>query len=132
MLPAQEDHPWISIGKFLNWTTEKIWTKRGATFFCIASILIGIFWYYEDDRPWMILFSPLAILALVVFLFFASIAAGIGDLFADWVMGKLFRQPNPKNSFHQLVYFILSSFSFVLAAVVLNFGDSDVRGYWRN
>ena len=128
MLPVQEDHPWISIGKICSWTTEKIWTKRGATFFCIASI----FWYYEDDRPWMILFSPLAILALVVFLFFASIAAGIGDLFADWVMGKLFRQPNPKNSFHQLVYFILSSFSFVLAAVVLNFGDSDVRGYWRN
>lgn len=77
MLPAQEDHPWISIGKFLNWTTEKIWTKRGATFFCIASILIGIFWYYEDDRPWMILLSPLAILVLVVFLFLAGFAAVI-------------------------------------------------------
>ena len=131
-LPPQDEHPWLSLGKLSHWAWEKLFTRQGAIVFCAVSVVIGMYWYSDANKPWMILLSPLAIIVFGFFLFLAGIVAVFGDSFADWAMEKLFHPPNPKNPLHQLLYFIFSAIGFVLAAFVLNIGAPDVRGYWHH
>lgn len=130
--PLQDEHPWLSPGKFSSWVWKKLFTRQGAIFFCAVSIAIGIYWYFDANKPWMILLSPIVIVVFGLFLFLAGIVAVFGDSFADWAMEKMFHPPDPKNSFHQLLYFIFSTIGFVLAAYVLDIGNPDVHGYWHH
>lgn len=100
--------------------------------FSACSLILGMYWFSDASKPWTILLSPLAILFTGLFLLLASIVAIFGDSFADWAMKKIFKVPDPKNPFHQFLYFVLSAIGFVLVAIVSNIGDPNIRGYWHH
>ena len=131
--PLQDEHPWLSLGRLSGWAWQKIFTKQGALVFFASSIALGMYLYSDTTKPWMILLSPLPIVIMGFFLLFlVVIVSFLGDAFAGWAIGKMFKSPNPKKPSHQFLYFALSAIGFVLAAIFLDIaiGDSDFRGYW--
>ena len=92
----------------------------------------GIYWYSDVHKPWMVLFAPLAIIVIGFALLMICMVAVFGDSFADWVIGKIFKSPNPKNLSHQLLYLLLSTVGFVLVAIIIDIGGPDVWGYWHH
>lgn len=128
----QEEYPWLSLGRISHWAWEKSFTKQGTFIFVAFSLALGIYWYSDVHKPWMVLFAPFAIIVIGFALLLVSIVAVFGDSFADWVIGKIFKSPNPKNPSHQLLYLLLSIVGFVLVAIIIDIGDPDVWGYWHH
>ena len=91
-------------------------------FSAIATVL-GALWYYEPERPLMVLAAPLGIVVLGFALVLAMIPTVIGDVFAEWAIEKIVSKPDPENATHQVLVFVLSSIGFVGAAFVVGLGD---------
>lgn len=128
----QQEYLWLSLGRISHWVWEKSFTKQGTFIFTAFSLALGICWYSDAHKPWMVLFAPLAIIVIGFVLFLVSIVGVFGDSFADWAIGKIFKSPNPKNPSHQLLYLLLSTIGFVFAAIIIDIGDPHVQGYWHH
>jgi hypothetical protein len=79
----QEEYLWFSLGRISHWAWEKSFTKQGTFIFITFSLALGIYWYSDAHKPWMVLFAPLAIIVVGFILFLVSIIAVFGDFFAD-------------------------------------------------
>ena len=130
-IPVRDEHPWLSLDNLSHWVWGEIFTRQGVSVFCAVSVFIGMYWYYDIDKPWMLLLAPLAIVVFGFLLFMIATVSVFLDSCADWSMDILFHPPNPKNPIYQLLYLLFSITGFILVALFLTIGDPDVRGYWH-
>ena len=111
--------------------SDFLFTKKGFWTYVITVSVLGTMVFFDPSKPATYLAGPSAALVGIVLVFICSIAAMVGDLFADRVIRKIFAHPNPKNLLHQTVYFLFSIAGLLLGLLLLNLGDDEVRGYWH-
>lgn len=112
---------WWSASKVMNWMWNGLFTQKT---FVLITFISGVL-LLQSDRPYLVFIAPIYFLPYAFLVLLFAIASMIGDGLADWAIQKIFKNPNPNNIFHMVLYLFLSSAAFPLGLIFITSGDSN-------
>jgi hypothetical protein len=115
------DQQWWGFSRVTQWAWDHLFNK--IAFALITSIMVVIL--LKTDRPLMALFAPIYFIPVVFAVILLNLASMFGDMWAAWVVEKIFAKPNPNNMFHQIVYFCISIMFLPFGLLLVTFGDTN-------
>lgn len=119
---------WWTIGGLVNRIWERLFTRYGAIFFLGLAAVVA----YNMKPPINFIdYLMLPIVAsFVLFLIglFLVLASVGGDLIAEYLISKIFKNPDKENLLHRVIFLTLSVIGFALAILFLSFIRPSGRG----
>ncbi len=117
---SEDFEAWISVGNFTSWLLGNALTRSGASIICSCAVIVSVLVAVEADNPWRgVVYLPFAVIGLGFLCLLAGLIGFTGDIFARWMIHKLFLAPSTKNKWHQCVYLVVSGVGFIMAAAFI-------------
>lgn len=126
---ARADQQWISIWTFVEWVWERIFSKSGVLIYfgLTYAAWIGI---WKDSLTGFSLFTYGLVGPIVFFfgLFLLNFFCAPAHIFTEFLMSKMFKNPQPTNKFHRLVFFLINLLVLPIVILILGGGgDVDLK-----
>jgi hypothetical protein len=123
---SDEFGEWPAISKFFAWFVRFLLSKGGAVYLAAMTILVATTRHETWDNIWVIAFSaPLLVIGIHFIAMLAlTVAAAVGDVFAQWAVEKLYGDKlSPTNILHRVTYFVMSCVGLLIGLFVSQIGD---------
>lgn len=115
MLPRDEDNQsWLSVGLLFSLIWNFAFTRLGVLVTFLVTIFVTLM-YYNDKGIVIFALAPFLTIFFYAILIALAFLVFVSEIFADWAIDKIFKKPDRMSLMHNVVYFLLSSFGFILA-----------------